>query len=240
MGLILNSLKIDSDSFPITDVYPFCLDVLRKTAGLRFEVTVTFFIGENGTGKSTLLRAMARACGIHIWRDEGRSSYHHNQYAEDLCRFLSLEWSNGKAPGSFFASEIFQYFSEYLDEWAKADPLVFKDFGGDSLLVCSHGQRHMQFFQSRYEKPGIYFLDEPENALSPKRQIELLGVLREFADRGKVQFFIATHSPILLAFPGAVILSFDSAPITRVEYEDTDYFRIYREFLNDRGPFIRK
>ena len=105
-------------------------------------------------------------------------------------------------------------------------------------MVKSHGQSHMKFFETRFQRKGLYLLDEPENALSPRMQLELLRLLRQFSTRGDVQFIIATHSPILLALPEAEIYSFDASPIWKVEYEDTEYFRIYRDFLNNREKYL--
>jgi predicted ATPase len=141
-------------------------------------------------------------------------------------------------PGTLFASEIFKHFAVLLDEWASADPGQLSYFGDESLLTKSHGQCHMAYFKSRFQIKGLYLLDEPENALSPRRQIELLGVLKEAAARGHAQFVIATHSPILLALPGAEIFSFDAAPINTVRYEETDYYTIYKGFLEDRSRYL--
>jgi predicted ATPase len=145
---------------------------------------------------------------------------------------------DGKVPGSFFASEIFRHFAEALDQWGRADSGCLDYFGKSSLIVKSHGQSHMAFFENRFARKGLYLLDEPENALSPKRQLELLQLLRHLSLQGDVQFIIATHSPILLALPEAEIYSFDAAPIQRVLYEDTDYYRIYRDFLANRAKYL--
>jgi predicted ATPase len=234
----LNKVSIRSSDFPVKNVYPFHLDIFNKTDEICFESPVTFFIGENGTGKSTLLKAIAKKCAIHIWRDDERSTYYYNKYAEEMYRYIDIKWEKDRVPGSFFASEIFQYFAEFLDEWAKADPAVFEDFGGDSLLTRSHGQRHLTYFKSRYMKRGLYLLDEPENALSPKRQIDFIQVLKETVKTGNVQYIIATHSPIILAYPDAQIFSFDLCPIRKIKYEDTDYYSIYKSFLNDRESYL--
>jgi predicted ATPase len=234
----IRSLSFLHDTFPTGDCYPFSLGVFRKTGRLAFQEPVTFFIGENGTGKSTLLQAIARGSGIHIWEEhEGRRDAG-NLHEDQLHRYLRIEWTDGKVPGSFFASEIFRHFAEALDQWGRADAGCLDYFGDSSLIVKSHGQSHMAFFKNRFARKGLYLLDEPENALSPKWQLELLQLLRQFARRGDVQFIIATHSPILLALPEAEIYSFDSSPIRRVSYEDTDYYRIYRDFLNDRGKYL--
>ncbi|MDD1679626.1 MAG: AAA family ATPase [Methanomicrobiales archaeon] len=234
----LTRVQILHERFPATDQYPYNLKIFQKTTGLNFTAPVTFFIGENGTGKSTLLRAIAKACSIHIWKAEDRSRYSINRYEDDLFRCLKLEWQIGPVPGAFFASEIFRHFAQILDEWAAADPGTLRYFGNESLMEKSHGQSHMAYFQNRFLIPGLYLLDEPENALSPTRQLELVQLLHGVGPAGGAQFIIATHSPILLACPGADICSFDQTPIRPIAYEETDYFRIYRDFLNDRFRYL--
>jgi predicted ATPase len=234
----IRSLSFLHDTFPAESCYPFSLDVFKKTGTLEFLKPVTFFIGENGTGKSTLLQAIARGSGIHIWQEhEGRRDAK-NLHEDQLHQSIRIEWVDGKVPGSFFASEIFRHFAEALDQWGRADSGCLDYFGKSSLIVKSHGQSHMAFFENRFARKGLYLLDEPENALSPKRQLELLQLLRHLSLQGDVQFIIATHSPILLALPEAEIYSFDAAPIHRVLYEDTDYFRIYRDFLDNRAKYL--
>lgn len=232
------NIRLLPDRYPARDLYPFNLDIFRATDRLDLAGPVTFFVGENGTGKSTLLRAIAMKCNIHIWEGLERTRFHYNPYERELHNYIELEWSEGPVPGAFFASEIFRNFAVNLDEWASMSPATLDYFGGRSLMEQSHGQCHMSFFRNRFKLRGIYLLDEPENALSPGRQIELLALLNEMAGQGHAQFIIATHSPILLALPGADIYSFDRAPISTVRYEDTEHFRIYREFMNEPGKFI--
>ena len=200
---------------------------------------VTFFAGENGSGKSTLLRAMARKCGINIWGVNDRQRVNISRFEDSLHHVLEVEWCNGKVPGSFFSSQVFQNFARMLDEWAVTDPGLLEYFGGQSLMNLSHGQSLMAFFRSRYSIRGLYLLDEPETALSPASQLDLLRLLNEAGstDTG-VQFVIATHSPILLACPGAEILDFDNDRIAPIDYEETAYYRVYRAFLLDRERFL--
>ena len=234
----LKTINFHPEKYPRQDIYPFNLEIFQKKATLAIRKAVTFFVGENGTGKSTLLRAIARRAGIHIWEGEKRRRYHYNQHEETLYKYISTTWNDGPVPGSFFASELFHNFAAMTDEWAEADPGSLEYLGGKSLVARSHGQSHMAFFESRLKIKGLYLLDEPENALSPHRQIELLQLLQKYAKGGIAQFIVATHSPILMALPGAEIISFTGPTLEMTPYEKTDHFTLYRDFLNNRGKFI--
>lgn len=227
----LNRVTIRHDLFPVRDQYPFNLGVLQGSDGLEFKTPVTLLVGENGTGKSTFLEALCRKCGIHIWEGMERTRFKYNPYEKMLSRCLEVEWADGRVPGSFFASQIFRNFAQLVDEWAALTPDTLDYYGGRSLVTQSHGQSLMSYFKARYKVRGIYFLDEPETALSPRTQLELLRMLREMAAGGHAQFVIASHSPILLSCPGATLYSFDAAPIRPVAYEDTEHCRVYREFM---------
>jgi len=222
------------EKYPTERHYPFSLPIFNQTKQIRFECPVTFFVGENGSGKSTLLEALALAGEIHIWRKQEGVRYQVNPYERQLCRYISLTWANGKVPGSYFGSEIFNDFRRIVDSWAAADPGQLDYFGGKSLVTQSHGQSIMAYFLSRFKRRGIYFLDEPETALSPRSQLALLDVLRENGHTGHAQFIIATHSPILLAFEDAKIYSFDHSPASVIAYRDTDHYRLYKRFLLER------
>lgn len=227
----LLKLRINSEGFPTREDYPFNLKVFQETREVEFQNPITFFIGENGTGKSTLLKAIAKKSSIHIWKGIERKRQKYNPHEDNLFRHLELEWAE-KVPGSFFASEIFFNFVEALDEWARVDQEMLKYYGGESLLTKSHGQGHMSYFENRYRLKGLYLIDEPENALSPKKQLELFKILEEMSELGHAQFIIATHSPILLALPGSSIYSFDYSPLRQVKYEETDYYKVYKQFFN--------
>lgn len=234
----LKSLHFLSDRYPTADHYPFNVPIFRRTDQIDFTAPVTMFVGENGTGKSTLLRAIAAKCNIHIWEGVGRARFRHNPYEREMHRYIDVRWASGPVPGSFFASEIFRNFAANLDEWASTSPSTLEYFGGTSLMEQSHGQCHLSFFRSRYRITGLYLLDEPENALSPGRQLELLQFIGRMGAEGHAQFIVATHSPILLALPAANLLSFDAETIRGIAYEDTEHFRVYREFINHREKFL--
>jgi len=232
------SLELHPERFPAANCYPFTLAVFRRTPSVAFPTNITFFSGDNGSGKSTLLRAMSRGCGVHIWQETSIDRVNPNPHEHHLYRYTTLHWTAGPKPGAFFSSESYDHMSRMIEEWASTDPSLLEYFGGRSLLTQSHGESYMAFFSSRYTREGVYFLDEPETALSPRRQLLFVRLLRAMAQDGHAQFFVATHSPILLACPGATILSFDGETITPVAYEQTEYFRVYREFLADRSRFL--
>lgn len=235
----LNRVHLHSDRFPDIDRYPFNLELFRQTPFLEFNTPVTFFVGENGSGKSTLLQAITRKCNIMIWHGERRPRVDFNPYEEELHRFISVDWAATAVPGSFFASQIFRNFAQILDEWAQTDPGLLSYFGGESLMCQSHGQSLMAFFRSRFKIKGLYFLDEPETALSPRSQLDLLDLLIRMSRQGHAQFVIATHSPILMACPGARIYNFDRLPVNPILYRDTEHFQVYRDFMADPQQFIR-
>ncbi|MCD4720198.1 MAG: AAA family ATPase [Desulfobacula sp.] len=235
----LKQVNILSKKFPVLDFYPFNLKIFQNTDTTTFNNAITFFIGENGTGKSTLLKALAYKCGIHIWQSEFNLRCEQNPYEEDLYKAISIQWKNGPVPGSFFGSQIFSHFARNLEEWSVNDPEMLKYFGGKSLITQSHGQSLMSYFQSRYSIKGLYFLDEPETALSPTSLIELLNLLIKISRQGHAQFIIATHSPLLMACPDARIYSFDNHVVEPIQYEDTDYYKIYKKFMYNPGEFIK-
>ncbi len=236
----LERLVFHHERFPTQDAYPFNLEILRSTETLEFSTPITFFVGENGSGKSTLLRAIARRCGIHIWEGLERARLSNNPFEEELHNYIEVRWRRAPVPGSFFAAELFRGFSQSVDEWAINDPEVLETYGGKSLLVQSHGQSHLAFFTHRFRIEGLYLLDEPENALSPKSQLLFLDLLQKFAKSGVSQFILATHSPLLLSLAGAIIYCFDRLPLKPIGYEDTEHFQVYKRFFEQyraaRGP----
>ena len=201
---------------------------------------MTFFIGENGSGKSTLLEAIARRCNIHIWSGVENTRVNPNPYEQMLLLYLEVEWTDGMVPGSFFSSQIFRNFAQLVEMWEADNPGQIDYFGGKSFLTQSHGQSLMSFFKARYKIKGLYLMDEPETALSPKSQIELLQFLKGMSRMGHAQFIIATHSPILLACPGSIIYSFDHSPVKTIHYEDTEHYQVYKNFMENPDPFLKE
>jgi predicted ATPase len=234
----LKKVTLLPEKYPTREHYPFNLKVLHQTPSLSFHSRVTFFVGENGTGKSTLLEALAHKCGIHIWRGMERTRFKYNPYERQLHKFIAVEWDSDRVPGSFFSSQIFINFAELLDEWAASDPAVLGYFGGESLLTQSHGQSLMSFFKARFQIKGLYLLDEPETGLSPGSQLAFLRLIQDLGRNDNAQFIVATQSPILLACPETTIYSFDHAPVRELSYEGTEHYRIYKRFMEDPSKYV--
>jgi len=234
----LTKIGIHGQDFPNNRYYPFNIPALQETAELTFRKPVTFFVGENGMGKSTLLDAITRKCGIHIWDKPRRHVAHNNPYETRLGDYISVTWANGNVPGSLFRAETFREFADFLDDVALCDPGRLKYQGGRILNTLSHGEAILSYFSGRYHIKGLYLLDEPESALSPSNQVRFLKLLQRLEAAGHAQFIMVTHSPILLAYPGAQIFSFDAPRIEEVKYEDTEHYQIYRQFFTDRSAFL--
>ena len=234
----LIKVGIHSNHYPTDRIYPFNIPILRETPELRFRKPVAFFVGENGSGKSTLLEAITRKCGIHLWDKPRRHLAHNNPYETRLADYITVAWSDGRVPGSLFRAETFRDFADFLDDVALCDPGRLKYHGGHILNMLSHGEGILSYFSTRYHIKGLYLLDEPESALSPSSQVAFLRLLQQLEADGHAQFIMATHSPILLAYPEAQIFSFDSPRIEEVEYEDTAHYKLYKQFFTDRTVFL--
>lgn len=234
----IQNIRLIHENYPTRDFYPFNLEIFQQTRSLPLTSPITFLMGENGTGKSTLLRAIADKSQIHIWESLQIRRVRQNPYEHLLHRAVELDWADGRVPGSYFGSQFFNHFAHLLEEWASADPGQLEYFGGRSLMTMSHGQSLLAFFESRYAIRGLYLLDEPETALSPASQLKLVKLLMKAISAGKAQFIIATHSPILPATPGAHIYNFDAAPIHRIAYEETEYYRFYKNFMNSPEQYL--
>ena len=234
----LLSVRINSEDFPTSRVYPFNVPTIRDTAELTLRSPIVFFVGENGSGKTTLMDAITRKCGIHIWDKPRRHLAHDNPYETRLVDYISVTWSNGSVPGSLFRAETFREFADFLDDVALCDPGRLKYHGGHILNTLSHGEAILSYFGGRYHIQGLYFLDEPEAAFSPASQLRFLKLLQRLEAGGHAQFIMATHSPILLAYPRAQIFSFESGRIEEVNYEDTTHYRLYKQFFTDRSVFL--
>lgn len=218
--------------------YPFNLSWLDKDFSLDFSTPVTIIVGENGTGKSTLIEAVAALCGYdEAGGGKGYRPVDHSRALDRsgalLAQALRAAWLPKVTAGWFFRAESFFSVARFLDEAAREANAAPPDF-----LSWSHGEGFVRFFEERMSKQGIYFLDEPESALSPRRQLELLRLLHEIQGSAKAQIIMATHSPILMAVPGARLLEITRAGIADTELRDTPHFKLYRDFTIDPDDFV--
>ena len=210
------------------DSYPFSIPAIRGLKTLKFSPDVTFFVGENGSGKSTLLEAIAIAMGFGA---EGGTKNLRVQTANTISTLhQSLKLKKGfKLPkdGYFLRAESFYNVATEMDNVG-----YLVGYGNKSLHERSHGEAFMTLLTTKLRGNGLYLLDEPEAALSPSRQLAALWAINNLVQQNS-QFIIATHSPILLAYPGARIVNFDGEGLTEIAYEDTEHFAITRDFLNN-------
>ncbi len=239
--MYLKEVTILRDRFPNREAYPFTVPSLCKTERLRLEDPVTFFVGENGSGKSTLLEAIAWQCGFHTGGGGINQIYELENSEASFGPYIRLSWLPKVRNGFFLRAESFFDFANFLDEEVREQPgerhAFYAPYGGKSLHEQSHGESFLSLFRNRFGKQAIYLLDEPEAALSPARQLNLMSILHRL--RSSAQFIIATHSPILLGFPDARIFSFDEAPIREISYEDTAHYQLTRRFLENRKAVFR-
>ncbi len=213
-------------------VFPFTFPFLPHF-DLSLDQPVTFFVGENGSGKSTLLEAIADLCGFQIGGGAAHDLYEQHERHSRLGRVLRPRFRHRPRDGWFFRAETLVNFATLLEK-RKDDPDFLGDpyqyYGGKSLHLRSHGEAFLEVFKQRIHE-GLFLVDEPEAALSPQRQLSLMYLLHERAKRGGAQFIIATHSPILLTFPGAVIIDFDDPLLPPIKLQQTKHYQITRGIL---------
>lgn len=237
--LFLRSVKLLAEKIQNKREYPFSIPSIRSFEQLDFYEPVTFFVGENGSGKSTLLEAIAHQCGFNSGGGGRNNSYNFEEASPALSEYIRLSWMPKINQGFFLRAESFFHFASYLDQLAEEDPTFnYEGYGGRSLHEQSHGESFLSLFLNRFGDQSIYLLDEPEAALSPARQLAFLRVIHDLAKGGNAQFIIATHSPILLGYPGAQIYNFDASPIEQIDYEETEHYQITMGFLNRRERYL--
>ncbi|RTE02774.1 AAA family ATPase [Paenibacillus whitsoniae] len=238
--MFLRSMTLLKEKVTDRQSHPFTIPAIRGFERLDFKHPVTFFVGENGSGKSTLLEAIADQCGFNLGGGGRNNVYDVDASQSALGNFIRLSWLPRVTQGFFLRAESFYHFASHLDQLAREDPTFrYQAYGGKSLHQQSHGESFLSLFINRFGGgKGIYLLDEPEAALSPARQLAFLRIMHGLVKGGKSQFIIATHSPILLGFPGAHIYSFDSSAVERISYEETEHYQITKSFLNRTDKFL--
>jgi len=231
----VHSLILDRKNVPDAKRYPFSLAALRSLDTLALHPQVTFFVGENGTGKSTLVEAIAVAWGFNAEGGSRNFEFTTRASHSRLSDHVTLVKGVHRPKDGFFlrAESFFTVASEIerLDK-AGGGPPIIDSYGGRSLHEQSHGESFMALIMKRFHGNSFYVLDEPEAALSPMRQMAMLARIHQLVAQ-QCQFIIATHSPILMAYPGALILQLSEEGIMPVEYAQTEHVTITRAFLNN-------
>src|ERR1700722_11252065 len=236
----LRRVWIDRTLVPDREAYPFCLPFLHDDFSLSFDRAVTIVVGENGTGKSTLLEGIAVLAGYdEAGGGKGYATVDHSLAIEQmggrLSQALRASWLPKITNGWFFRAESFFSVARYLDKAALDGP-----FGPPppDFLSHSHGEGFLRFFAERCQRQGIFIFDEPESALSPARQIEFLKLLRRMDESRHCQVIMATHSPMLMAYPNATLLRLTKDGLEPTTVEQTDHYKALREFCDDPRGFV--
>jgi predicted ATPase len=231
----LFDVKLRRERVPSFEQYPFSLPVVRNLHTLELHPQVTFIVGENGSGKSTLLEAIATAWGFNPEGGTKNFRFQTRRSHSSLHEYLRLAKSVHRAKDGFFlrAESFFNVATEIekLDEGPGGPPII-NSYGGRSLHEQSHGESFFALMMNRFGGNGLYVLDEPEAALSPSRQLAMIARLHQLV-QARSQFIIATHSPILMAYPDACIYQISDSGIERTEYEQTEHFLVAKAFLNN-------
>ena len=230
----LRLIWLDPSRIDDRAAYPFCLPFLQDDFDLSFDRSITIIAGENGTGKSTLLEGIAVLAGYdEAGGGKGYMPVDHSNAIEAMGGKLSsafrASWLPKVTNGWFFRAESFFSVARYLD--AVSSP--YADF-----LSHSHGEGFMRFFEERCQRQGIYIFDEPESALSPARQMEFLKLMRRMDQSGHCQIIMATHSPMLMAYPDARLLRLSKYGLEPVTVKETDHYKVMREFCADPAGFV--
>jgi predicted ATPase len=235
----LKRIWFDPSRIADRKAYPFCLPFLGDDFELGFDRPITIIVGENGTGKSTLLEGIAVLAGYdEAGGGKGYRPVDHSNALEvmggELSKALRASWLPKITNGWFFRAESFFSVARYLDEAARGTPGP----PPPDFLSHSHGEGFLRFFEERCQRQGIFIFDEPESALSPARQIEFLKLMRRMDQSTICQVVMATHSPMLMAYPNARLLRLSKYGLEPVTVEQTDHYKIMREFCDDPAGFV--
>jgi predicted ATPase len=232
----ISAIVLKRDSVSSFEEYPFSIAAIRNLRELRLRGPVTFLVGENGTGKSTLLEAVAVAAGFNAEGGSRHFRFSTRPSHSTLNQHLRLVRPPGRPRDGYFmrAESFYNVATAAEDQYGVLDA-----YGGRSLHEQSHGESLMALVMHRLRGHGLYLFDEPEAALSPSRQMSLLAAMHGLVERGS-QFIIATHSPILLGYPGATIYLFTDRAISAVPYRETEHYLITKSFLNNPEGMLRE
>ena len=233
----LRSMELKRDNIESFSYYPFSLPVIKGLSTLAFHPKVTFIVEENGSGKSTILEAIAVACGFNPEGGTINFNFSSMDTHSELFNYIKIVKGVKKPKDGFFLrAESFYNVATNIDELDREAPGLISSYGGKSLHKQSHGESFFSVFMNRFGGSGLYILDEPEAALSPARQMAMLSRIHELV-KSNSQFIIATHSPIIMAYPDAVIYEINDK-IEAVKYEKSEHYQIMKSFINNKNKML--
>lgn len=239
----LRRLELLRDKVPSFDIYPFHLKSIYNLETMEFHPKVTYIVGENGMGKSTLLESVAIALGFNPEGGTINFRFSTESTHSELHQYISLIRGTKKPKdGFFFRAESFYNLATNIDEIDRepsSGRRIIDSYGGKSLHEQSHGESFFATFLHRFGGNGLYILDEPEAALSPFRQMAMLSRIHSLVNKNS-QFIISTHSPILMAYPDSIIYNLTSEGIKNAVLEETDHYTIMKQFLNNKEKFLHE
>lgn len=231
-NLMIKKITLEKEKIDDFNIYPFNIDIIKNFDELNFDTSVTFLVGENGTGKSTFIEAVAVALGLPAEGGTENFNYETKNTTSQLSEYIRIARYNKPKTKFFLRAESFYNFSTEVEN------IGMEYCYGGSLHECSHGESFMQLIQNRFTEKGLYILDEPEAALSPQRQLSLLCLIDQLSKEGS-QFIIATHSPILISYRNGKILDLNQN-FKEVKYEDTAIYSLYKMYLDDPYEMQRR
>jgi len=238
----LIEVRLLRDKVSSFEPYPFCLSAVRNLDSLELHPDVTFFIGENGSGKSTLLEAIAVAWGFNPEGGTQNFTFQTRSSHSTLHQYIRLSRGIKNPRDGFFlrAESFFNVATEIekLDSEPSLSPPIINSYGGRSLHEQSHGESFLALIMNRFSGNGLYILDEPEAALSPSRQMSMIAKMHELV-RDNSQFIVATHSPIIMAYPNAIIYHLAEDGIERVDYTETEHYSVMKSFINNHVKMLK-
>lgn len=236
----LLKVSLRRDKISNFNCYPFNIPAIKGLREIEMHPSVTFLIGENGAGKSTLIEGIATAFGFNPEGGSKNFTFSTNATHSRLHEYITLQRGLKKPRDGFFLrAESFYNVATNIDDLDVFGDAILPAYGGKSLHRMSHGESFMALLMNRFRGSGLYILDEPEAALSPSRQLAMLSRMDKLVRNGS-QFIISTHSPILMAYPDALIYMIDEKGIYNVKYEETEHYIITRQFLNNRNSMLKE